>query len=180
MGVTFPISKAKKGANQNIKANSITKEKGIPKKNPYQAPYNSKSAESNADRYSSAAKAEEKLLLDIANNFVNCDDKSLLNFDDKESKSVVFPNYKQNVKEEHKFYVHDGKELRNLLELGLAIRHMRDETFAHHVNESKNDFATWIKDCMGETQLANELMKYKTKTSNELLVLRHIAGQLKE
>ena len=73
----------------------------------------------------------------------------------------------------------DGTEFNNILQLAMGIRHMKEEVFSHHVNEQRNDFANWIKDCMGEQQLANELGKYKSKTSNELLVLRHIANKLK-
>lgn len=99
---------------------------------------------------------------------------------DAQAKEASTPKYKRNVKTEHKFWVSDGRELNNLLELAQTIRHMRDETFNHHVNDNKNDFANWIRDCMGEEQLANDLSKYKTKFSNELLVLRHITDQLKE
>jgi hypothetical protein len=91
---------------------------------------------------------------------------------------VAVPKFKENVKPEHSFKLKDGKELLNLHELAIALRQMNDDVFSHHVNENKNDFASWIKDCMGEKQLASELSKYKTKTSNELAVLRHIASQL--
>ena len=99
---------------------------------------------------------------------------------DAKAKEASTPKYKRNVKAEHKFWVSDGRELNNLLELAHTIRHMKDETFSNHVNDNKNDFANWIKDCMVEEQLANDLSKYKTKFSNELLILRHITDQLKE
>ena len=88
--------------------------------------------------------------------------------------------FNSNVHKNQSFKVCDGNELNNLLELAMAIKHMPEETFTHHVNDHKNDFANWINDCMGETQLANDLGKYKTKSSNELLILRHITSEVKD
>ena len=84
----------------------------------------------------------------------------------------------KNVGEHHVFNSNCGSKMNNLLDLAMTIRHMKDEHFEHHVNEHKNDFANWVKDCVGEEQLANELSKYKTKSSSELLILRHIANEL--
>ena len=111
-------------------------------------------------------------LLNLANNV----GVTKLNFKDdgKDSKFKFFKNVSGN----HVFNSNCGSKMSNLLDLAMAIRHMKDEHFAHHVNEHKNDFANWIKDCMGEEQLANELSKYKTKFSNELLILRYIANEV--
>jgi hypothetical protein len=71
-----------------------------------------------------------------------------------------------------------GNKFNNLIELASAIKDMKDEHFQHHVNESKNDFASWAKDCLEEKELAAELLKYKSKQDNELTLLRHIANEL--
>lgn len=94
---------------------------------------------------------------------------------DETNKNMRFA---RNVNEGHVFYVCDGSKLKNLMELAIALRHMPDETFSYHVNEQKHDFANWIRDCMDEGELAQQLAKYTTKTSNELLVLRRIASEV--
>lgn len=76
------------------------------------------------------------------------------------------------------FHSKCGNKFSNLIELASAIKDMNNEHFEHHVNESKNDFANWIKDCLGEKKLATELSKNKTKQDNELTLLRHIASEL--
>ncbi len=55
---------------------------------------------------------------------------------------------------------------------------MADEIFYHHVNEAKNDFANWIKDIIGEIELADQLMNINTKKDMQLRLLKHIVQNL--
>ena len=64
---------------------------------------------------------------------------------------------------EKAFWVNDGKVLRNLKELPPALRNMSDQTFWHHVNSNKHDFANWVDQVFGEKQLAEEVRKIKHK-----------------
>lgn len=61
------------------------------------------------------------------------------------------------------FWCRDGRILRNLSELPPALRHMSAETFRHHVNSEKNDFANWIDEIVGEQALAHEVRNLRTK-----------------
>lgn len=88
------------------------------------------------------------------------------------------PESKKDVQPEHRFFLCDGTYLNNLLELAAALKYMKEETFSHHVSEQKNDFANWIRHCMGEEELAAKLEKYKTKTGHEIQVLRYIAKKI--
>ena len=45
----------------------------------------------------------------------------------------------------------------NLRELSTALRTMKDSTYWHHVNNTRNDFATWVRDILGNYTLAEEL-----------------------
>jgi hypothetical protein len=68
-----------------------------------------------------------------------------------------------NVAPEKSFWVNNGPVLRNIEELSKAIAGMPKETFKHHVNTEKNDFAAWIREVVGDDTLANALKKVKTK-----------------
>ena len=62
-----------------------------------------------------------------------------------------------NVPAQHTFKCCDGREIRNVRELGKTLAHMADETFGYHANQSKNDFSRWVKDVIGDDQLARDL-----------------------
>jgi len=69
------------------------------------------------------------------------------------------------VAEEHTFLANDGQVLKNLSHLPPALQKMSQDTFAHHVNAERNDFANWIKDVMGENKLADEVRNFKSKSA---------------
>jgi len=71
----------------------------------------------------------------------------------------------ENVHHEKQFWVNDGNVLKNLKELPGALRNMNNETFLHHVNEQKNDFANWIEDVIGEKNLADEVRTLQSKNA---------------
>ena len=68
------------------------------------------------------------------------------------------------------FWLCNGKILKNLKELEEELGRMSFDTFHYHVNPYKNDFANWINDVIGDTTLANEIRKLKTRRS----IARHI------
>ena len=69
------------------------------------------------------------------------------------------------VAEEHKFVVNDGQVLKNLSQLPAALRKMPQYAFAHHVNAERNDFGNWIKDVIGDEELAQTVSKLNSKTT---------------
>jgi tRNA(Glu) U13 pseudouridine synthase TruD len=72
----------------------------------------------------------------------------------------------EDVPEDKRFLCQDGRELKNLQDLAVALREMTDETFGAHVNQSKNDFANWIRDVVGDEGLSKALQE--TKNRDEL------------
>ncbi|PIU72314.1 hypothetical protein COS79_03545, partial [Candidatus Woesearchaeota archaeon CG06_land_8_20_14_3_00_33_13] len=60
---------------------------------------------------------------------------------------------------DHYFFVNDGTVLKNVLDLSKQLDKMSDEVFRYHVNDMKNDFASWIKEIFKEEKLAEELLK---------------------
>ena len=77
------------------------------------------------------------------------------------------------------FWINNGAVLKNMDELANALPDMSNETFNHHVNNEKNDFSNWIKEVIGDRQLANDLLSSKSKDSS-LKKVRNRLNSLKK
>jgi hypothetical protein len=55
------------------------------------------------------------------------------------------------------FYSVDGQVFKSLHDLMMGLDNMSRETFDHHVNNSKNDFASWIKGVFSDFKLSDAL-----------------------
>ena len=84
----------------------------------------------------------------------------------------------KNVPKEYYFFLVDGKQIKSLPELALEIENMADEIFYHHVNDARNDFANWIRDIIGEIELADKLMNINEKKDMQLQLLKHIVKSI--
>lgn len=83
------------------------------------------------------------------------------------------------VPEEFHFHLHDGRKLKSILELIDAFDDMSDETFKHHVNEHRNDFANWVCDVMKEDKLAKDLRSVNSKLEAQNKLLKHLLSETK-
>ena len=79
--------------------------------------------------------------------------------------------------QEMAFYTKSGSMIRSLPELHKAVRSMDQGTFSHHVNSSRNDFATWVADVHQDHELAAALKKSLTREAVSQLI-GHRIGQL--
>jgi hypothetical protein len=68
-----------------------------------------------------------------------------------------------NVSQEKQFWCHDGRYLKNLEELKVAVEQMTEETFRYHSNEAKSDFSNWVRDVIGDEKLSRDLQKSATQ-----------------
>jgi len=75
---------------------------------------------------------------------------------------------------DHYFFVNDGTVLKNVLDLSKQLDKMSEEVFRYHVNDMKNDFASWIKEIFKEEKLAEELLKTTEKDKTQIVLLKHI------
>lgn len=66
------------------------------------------------------------------------------------------------VSEEQAFILPGGQKLYSLDDLSEAINLIDPDTFLTHVNESKNDFASWVEHVFDEVELANQLRQFPT------------------
>lgn len=72
-------------------------------------------------------------------------------------------NMLRNVQGEKEFFLHMGASIRNLKELSEALGIMSDDTFKHHVDKNKNDFANWVRGVIGDDELAKLMQKNRSK-----------------
>jgi len=66
------------------------------------------------------------------------------------------------VTEEKQFWCQDGRVIKSLQELELALREMTEETFRYHSSEAKSDFSSWVRDVIGDEKLSRDLQKSTT------------------
>ncbi len=68
----------------------------------------------------------------------------------------------------------DGKSVSNIKELIAVLESMDEIHFKHHVNEEKNDFSTWVRDCFHDNTLADELTKIHTKDEMISIIIHYM------
>jgi hypothetical protein len=68
------------------------------------------------------------------------------------------------------FLCHDGRVMKNLDELSVALREMSEETFRYHVTADRNDFSKWVEDVIGDHELSAVLKNSSTRSQAGKLV----------
>jgi hypothetical protein len=62
-----------------------------------------------------------------------------------------------NVPEAYVFMCSDGQIFRNMSDLCDGLGNMSDEVFSYHSNNQTHDFSNWLKDIIGDEELARDL-----------------------
>jgi hypothetical protein len=78
------------------------------------------------------------------------------------------------VPSEYVFYCQDGSVFADLRELAEGLEAMSDETFAYHSNLEKQDFSNWVRDIVGDEELANDL----AKATNRLQAAEYLVARI--
>ncbi len=73
------------------------------------------------------------------------------------------------------FWVNGNGALRNIKELAESLKTMSEETFQHHANAEKNDFASWVGEILLDKKLATDLKRAKTQSA----ALKKVEARLK-
>jgi hypothetical protein len=76
------------------------------------------------------------------------------------------------------FQLVNGQELKSLDDLSEAINLIDPETFMHHVNAEKNDFAAWVEGVFDEQLLAEYLRRYPTPLRMMVHIEKFLRGGL--
>ena len=79
-------------------------------------------------------------------------------------------------KPEKFFVLVTGIPIKNLKELANTLETMNDWVFNHHVNDSRNDFSSWIKDVLDEEILAKEIKDVRNIKEMELKILKYLVN----
>jgi acetate kinase len=74
----------------------------------------------------------------------------------------------------HYFVLCDGRIIKDLKELIEILKTIEQKTFEYHVNDSKNDFASWIKYVFKSRHLAETIEDYRFND------IRHIIREIKK
>ena len=78
------------------------------------------------------------------------------------------------VPEGYVFWCHDGSIFVDINELAAGLVTMSDETFAYHSNLEKQDFSNWVRDVIGDKQLADDL----AKATSRLQAAEYVAARV--
>ncbi len=65
----------------------------------------------------------------------------------------------RDVNPDENFTICDGRVLKNLFELEEVLKGMGADIYKHHVTESRNDFASWVKGAVGDSVLSDRLIR---------------------
>jgi Family of unknown function (DUF5752) len=83
--------------------------------------------------------------------------------------------YLRDVPDDKRFWCHDGKTIKNLRELRKALIDISDETFHYHLSGGRNDFSKWIREVVGDDNLAEALIKTKSRIQASQAVAERIS-----
>ena len=72
------------------------------------------------------------------------------------------------------FKLADGRILKTLDDLIDTLGKMDDSVFHSHVNDERNDFATWVYDVFGEKELSRKMSKCLFKQEMVIVVRNHL------
>jgi hypothetical protein len=89
----------------------------------------------------------------------------------KKSKKII------NAKPDQYFILVTGVPLKNLKELANSLETMNDWVFNHHVNDSRNDFSSWISEILKEENLAKEVKNIHSIRNLELRLFKHMVNK---
>jgi hypothetical protein len=84
----------------------------------------------------------------------------------KESKSATKPISKipqQIVPSEHAFVTYSNHTICSVPQLLSALKEIDDEEFGEFVSSQKNDFASWVRDAIGDSDFAEKLSHHTTR-----------------
>jgi hypothetical protein len=84
-------------------------------------------------------------------------------------------DYLRDVPQENYFRLADGRIIKNLEELFSVVQSSGDTVFYDHVTPDRNDYASWIRECVKSQELYNKLIPLKDKQSFLSVLSQEIA-----
>lgn len=75
----------------------------------------------------------------------------------------------------HQFWLKDIGPVKNLKELLDSLKTMDELVFKHHVTKDRNDFSNWIRDTIGDKELADSIAKTNNKKKMAKIIDKRIS-----
>ena len=101
--------------------------------------------------------------------------KQRLNYIKKEKTNFMSKHLLNEVPHGKEFYCKDGKVFRKMEEMARQLRKLDKETYSHHVNDQKNDFANWVEHAIGDAVLASKIRRAQNQTTMSRIVNSRVA-----
>lgn len=101
--------------------------------------------------------------------------KQRLNYIKKNRTNFMSKNLLNEVPAGKEFYCKDGKVFRKMEEMARQIRKLDKDTYGHHVNEQKNDFANWTEHVIGDAVLASKIRRAQNQTTMARIINSRVA-----
>jgi|GEM_PF-851901 hypothetical protein len=76
------------------------------------------------------------------------------------------------------FVLCDGRKLKSGKELADTLQLITDDMFKYHVNDTKNDFANWINDVFGESDVAKKIRTIRNRMEMSVELYKHMFDKL--
>ena len=76
------------------------------------------------------------------------------------------------------FILCNGQTVKNYVELANILETIGDDVFQYHVNNERNDFATWIYDVFNEKELSESLKMTRNKIEMLKVLYKHLYERL--
>lgn len=92
----------------------------------------------------------------------------------KKYKSQIHRKFLADVPEQYVFMCADGQIFRNLSDLRYGLGNMSNEVFSYHSNDKTHDFSNWIKDIIGDEELAGYIAFNVSRTEAAITVNKRI------
>lgn len=102
----------------------------------------------------------------------------LLDMADKQSrlqKKQETEKLLSSVPDQYAFWCKDGGILKNMNDLAKAMARMTNATFTYHSNAEKRDFSNWVRDTIGDFELAEELENVWDRNKAAQIVRQRVA-----
>ena len=78
------------------------------------------------------------------------------------------------------FVCEDGTRLNSLWDLAEHLKTISPESYKSHANDSKNDFASWLRDVHGNHVLADRMISARSAHHAAKIVANHVVSALHE
>jgi hypothetical protein len=79
---------------------------------------------------------------------------------------------------EKHFVMQDGRKIESLFQLIDELETMGEDAFRHHVNDMRNDFASWVRDVFASPSLAEEMQSVRDRIETQRAIMKHLLREV--